>query len=69
MADNNDDHSDSGENELSGILKRRQSMNEAMANGEDVEHKMVNVKTHNVYVHFQEFSRKEIKDFEKKFKA
>lgn len=55
------------DNELSAILNRRQNLNDAQDNGQEVEHKMVKVHK-NVYTEFSEFSRKEIKDYETKFK-
>ena len=60
---------DSSENELGRVLQRRQSLNEAMARGENVEPVQKSVRSRNVYVEFQEYTRKEIKDFEKKFKV
>ena len=65
MTDNQE--ADSSDNELSKVLKRRQSLNEAMAKGETVEPTFKKHTSKNVYVEFQEFTRKEIKDFEKKF--
>jgi hypothetical protein len=50
------------DNELTAILNRRQNLNEGM----DVEKKTARV---NVYTEFSEFSRKQIKDYEIKFKA
>ncbi|TRY79426.1 hypothetical protein TCAL_10763 [Tigriopus californicus] len=58
----------SADNELSAILNRRQNMNEALDNGENVEHKYVKVST-NVFTEFNEFTRKEIKEYEKTFKT
>ena len=58
-----------GSSELNQILKRRQSLNDAMANGEKVEHVYKKQTSKNVYVEFQEYSRKEIKQFEKKFQS
>lgn len=55
------------DNELSAILNRRANLNDAIDNGEDVEVKMVKVHK-NVYTEFSEFSRKEIKEYERKFK-
>ena len=66
---NCDSTSDDDGNELNQVLKRRQSLNDAIERGDNVERNVVNVKSHNVYVQFQECSRKEIKDFEKKFKS
>jgi len=56
------------DDELSAILNRRQNMNVALENGENVEKNYVKVHK-NVYTEFQEFSRKEIKEYEAKFKA
>eukprot|EP00095_Tigriopus_kingsejongensis_P010032 maker-scaffold231_size243715-snap-gene-1.35 protein:Tk10032 transcript:maker-scaffold231_size243715-snap-gene-1.35-mRNA-1 annotation:"hypothetical protein DAPPUDRAFT_231804" len=55
------------DNELTAILSRRQGLNDALDNGQEVEHKFVKVHQ-NVYTEFSEFSRKEIKEYEKKFK-
>ena len=57
----------SADSELSAILNRRQNMNDAMDNGQEVEHKFVKVNK-NIYTEFSEFSRKEIKEYENKFK-
>lgn len=67
MADNHNLDNDCSGNELNKILLRRQSLNDAMAKGEKVEHVYKQQTSKNVYVAFQEFSRKEIKEFEKKF--
>jgi len=56
------------DNELSAILNRRQNLNDAIDSGQDVEKKQVKVHK-NIYTEFQEFSRKEIKDYEAKFKS
>lgn len=56
------------DNELSAILNRRQNLNDKLENGENVEKNYVKV-AKNVYTEFQEFSRKEIKDYEAKFKS
>lgn len=56
------------DDELRSILNRRQSMNEAMENGEEVEHKFVKVHS-NVFAEFNEFSRKQIREYEKTFKS
>ena len=68
MADkDNLDNDDNAEgSELNRILNRRQNMNDAIAKGEQVEHEFKNQASKNVYVEFQEFSRKEIKALEKK---
>jgi len=55
------------DNELSAILNRRQNLNDAMDAGEEVQKTYVKTAT-NVYTEFKEFSRKEIKDYEAKFK-
>ena len=70
MADNgNLNYDDSAEgSELNRILNRRQNMNDAMAKGEHVEHEFINQASKNVFVEFQEFTRKEIKALEKKHK-
>lgn len=51
----------SADSELSSILNRRQQINEALENGEEVkqEFKVVNI--------YAEFSRKEIKDYQATF--
>ena len=56
------------DNELSAILNRRQNLNDKLENGENVKKNYVKV-AKNVYTEFQEFSRKEIKDYEAKFKS
>jgi len=56
------------DNELSAILNRRQNLNDAIDSGQDIEKKQVKVHK-NIYTEFQEFSRKEIKDYEAKFKS
>ena len=63
---NNDE--DGEGSELNHILKRRQSLNDAMAKGEKVEHVFKKQVSKNVYVEFQEYTRKEINSFVKKFK-
>jgi len=55
------------DNELSAILSRRQNLNDAIDGGQDVEKRQVKVHK-NIYTEFQEFSRKEIKEYESKFK-
>ena len=69
MTDKKQQNDDSSGNELSRILQRRQSLDEARARGEKVEPVQKSVRSRNVYVEFQEWTRKEIKDFEKKFKV
>lgn len=55
------------ENELFAVLNRRQVMNDDLDSGKEI--KQVQVKVHkNVYTEFSEFTRKEIKDYEAKFK-
>ena len=68
MTDNHIQDGDYSENELSKIFKRRQSLNDAIAKGENVEPTFKKHTSKNVYVEFQEFTRKEIKEFERKFK-
>lgn len=50
--------------ELSALLNRRQLINEGVENGKENS----GFKVFNPYTEFPEFSRKEIKDFEKTFK-
>lgn len=52
------------DSELGSILNRRQQMNDAMENGETVEHTF---RSGNIYTEFHEFSRKEIKDYQRTF--
>lgn len=54
----------SADNELSSILNRRQQINEALENGEEIKHTF---KVVNIYTEFHEFSRKEIKDYQTTF--
>lgn len=54
----------SADAELSNILNRRQQINEALENGEQVKHTF---KVVNVYTEFHEFSRKQIKDYQATF--
>jgi hypothetical protein len=56
----------SADSELNAVLNRRQNMNDRLENGEAVEPKFVKVNK-NVYAEFAEFTRKEIKEYEKKF--
>lgn len=56
------------DNELSAILNRRQNINDALDDGKEIEPHLVKVKK-NIYAEFSEFSRKEIKDYENKFKG
>lgn len=55
----------SEDNELSSILKMRQEKNDALDNGLEV---TIKYKIVNVYTEFKEFTRKEIKHYETKFK-
>lgn len=50
--------------ELSGILMRRQAINEKLEEGAEIKPKYKFV---NVYTEFHEFSRKEIKQYEDTF--
>lgn len=69
MADNHNlDVDDCAGSELNQILNRRQNVNEAIAKGEKVEPVFKTQATKNVYVEFQEFTRKEIVALEKKHK-
>ncbi|KAG8231385.1 hypothetical protein J437_LFUL008933 [Ladona fulva] len=52
--------------ELSGVLSRRQAINEALDEGKDVRPKF---KVVNVYTEFSEFTRKQIKEYEKTFNS
>jgi hypothetical protein len=52
--------------ELSSILNRRQAINEALDEGKEVAPQFKNVKK-NIYSEFHEFSRREIKEYEKTF--
>lgn len=52
--------------ELSSILNRRQAINEALDEGKEVTPQFKNVKK-NVFSEFHEFSRREIKEYEKTF--
>ncbi|XP_055684409.1 EF-hand domain-containing protein D2 homolog [Lutzomyia longipalpis] len=56
----------SADAELSSILSRRQQINDALENGENVENTFRSVKR-NIYTEFQEFSRKEIKEYQATF--
>jgi hypothetical protein len=53
--------------ELSSILNRRQAINEALDEGKEVAPEFKNVRK-NIYSEFHEFSRREIKEYEKTFK-
>ncbi|XP_055376104.1 EF-hand domain-containing protein D2 homolog [Condylostylus longicornis] len=56
----------SADSELSNILNRRQKINEALENGEEVKPQQ-KFKVVNVYTEFHEFSRKQIKDYQATF--
>uniref|UniRef100_A0A6B2EI98 Putative swiprosin n=1 Tax=Phlebotomus kandelakii TaxID=1109342 RepID=A0A6B2EI98_9DIPT len=56
----------SADAELSSILSRRQQINDALENGENVENTFRSVKR-NVYTEFQEFTRKQIKEYQVTF--
>ncbi|CAG9857358.1 unnamed protein product [Phyllotreta striolata] len=51
--------------ELNQVLVRRQEMNEALDNGDEIE---IKYRVVNVYTEFKEFARKEIKKYEDTFK-
>merc|ERR1711997_266799 len=55
-----------GDSELTAILNRRNEINDAIDNGQDVKPRFVKC---SVYVEFAEFSRKQIKDYEKIFQT
>lgn len=52
--------------ELSSILNRRQAINEALDEGKEVAPQFKIVKK-NIFSEFHEFSRREIKEYEKTF--
>lgn len=54
----------SSADELNSILNRRQQINEALENGQEIKHTF---KVINVYTEFHEFSRKEIKEYQTTF--
>lgn len=54
----------SAESELFSVLNRRQQINDALENGEEVKH---TYRVVNVYTEFHEFSRKEIKEYQATF--
>uniref|UniRef100_A0A1L8DD97 Putative swiprosin n=1 Tax=Nyssomyia neivai TaxID=330878 RepID=A0A1L8DD97_9DIPT len=56
----------SADAELSSILSRRQQINDALENGENVENTFRSVKR-NIYTEFQEFTRKQIKEYQATF--
>ena len=64
----NIDNGECAGSELNQILNRRQNLNDEIAKGEKVEPVYKSQVTKNVYVEFQEFTRKEIKALEKKHK-
>lgn len=51
--------------ELNQVLVRRQEINDALDNGDEVK---IKYRVVNVYTEFHEFSRKEIKSYEGTFK-
>lgn len=51
--------------ELNQVLVRRQEINDALDNGNEVK---IKYRVVNVYTEFQEFTRKEIKSYEATFK-
>lgn len=54
--------------ELSSLLNRRQAINEALDEGKPVTPQYTTKKTYgNVYAEFHEFSRRQIKEYEKAF--
>lgn len=54
----------SADMELSSILNRRQAINDALENGEEIKQ---NFKVVNIYTEFHEFSRKQIKEYQSTF--
>lgn len=52
------------DNELTAILNRRNEINDAIDSGEDIKPRFVKT---SVYTDFSEFSRKQIKDYERIF--
>ena len=54
------------DSELTAILNRRNEINDAIDSGQDVKPRFVKT---SVYVEFSEFSRKQIKDYEKIFQT
>ncbi|PSN54953.1 hypothetical protein C0J52_01662 [Blattella germanica] len=54
--------------ELSSILNRRQQINDALDEGKEVAPQFKNVKK-NIFSEFHEFSRREIKEYEKTFNS
>lgn len=54
----------SADSELNSILNRRQQINDALDNGETVKPAF---RPGNIYTEFQEFTRKEIKDYQATF--
>lgn len=54
----------SADSELNSILNRRQQINDALDNGETVQHVF---RPGNIYMEFDEFSRKQIKDYQATF--
>ena len=58
----------SASDELAAKLTRRQTLNDVLESGGEVDKQYVKVHK-NVYTEFAEFSRKEIKEYETKFKS
>lgn len=54
----------SADSELSSILNRRQQINDALENGETVKQ---NFRPGNIYTEFNEFTRKEINEYQSTF--
>ena len=54
------------DNELTAILNRRNEINDAIDSGADVKPRFVKT---SVYTDFSEFSRKQIKEYEKIFQT
>lgn len=54
----------SADSELSSILNRRQQINEALENGETIK---PTFRPGNIYTEFNEFSRKEIREYQSTF--
>ena len=54
----------SADNELTAILNRRNKINDAIDSGAEVKPRFVKT---SVYTEFSEFTRKQIKDYEKIF--
>lgn len=54
----------SADSELNSILNRRQQINDALENGETVQQVF---RAANIYTEFNEFSRKQIKEYQATF--